>query len=65
MFYAVVGGNAVAEWVGRVDKAAVRFTQDVDILLRREDLPLAVTALEQAGFDFRRELDRNVASATR
>ncbi len=25
--YAVLGGNAVAEWVGRVDEAAVRFTQ--------------------------------------
>lgn len=51
--YAVTGGNAVAEWVGRVDRAAVRFTQDIDILLRRADLPLAVTALEQAGFVFR------------
>jgi len=27
--YAVVGGNAVAAWVARVDKAAVRNTQDV------------------------------------
>jgi len=51
--YAVTGGNAVAEWVGRVDRAAVRFTQDIDILLRRTDLPLAVSALEQAGFVFR------------
>ena len=51
--YAVTGGNAVAEWVGRIDRAAVRFTQDIDILLRREDLPLAVAALEQAGFVFR------------
>ena len=48
--YAVIGGNAVAEWVGRVDQAAVRFTQDVDILLRRADLPAAVTAMQQAGF---------------
>ena len=29
--YAVVGGNAVAAWVTRVDEAAVRFTQDVDV----------------------------------
>ena len=36
--YAVIGGNAVAAWVSRVDKAAVRNTQDVDILLRREEL---------------------------
>ena len=53
VLYAVTGGNAVAEWVGRIDKAAVRFTQDIDILLRRDDLPLAVTALEKAGFVFR------------
>jgi hypothetical protein len=32
--YAVAGGNAVAAWVGRVDQAAVRFTQDVDLLIR-------------------------------
>ena len=51
--YAVAGGNAVAEWVGRIDRAAVRFTQDIDILLRREDLPKAVSALEKAGFVFR------------
>jgi hypothetical protein len=48
--YAIAGGNAVAEWVGRVDKAAVRFTQDVDIVLRRVELPQAVTALTHAGF---------------
>ena len=33
--YAVIGGNAVAAWVSRVDEAAVRNTQDVDILIRR------------------------------
>jgi hypothetical protein len=48
--YAVAGGNAVAAWVSRVDVAAVRNTQDVDILLRRADLDAATTALEQAGF---------------
>jgi len=48
--YAVVGGNAVAEWVGRIDKAAVRFTQDVDVLLRRQDLPRAIEAMKAAGF---------------
>ena len=51
--YAVVGGNAVAAWVARVDEAAVRNTQDVDILIRRADLPAARTALERAGFIFR------------
>jgi len=51
--YAVVGGNAVAAWVSRVDEAAVRNTRDVDILLRREDLSRAVIAMEQAGFLYR------------
>ena len=51
--YAVVGGNAVAAWVARVDEAAVRNTQDVDILLRRDDLLGARTALENAGFVYR------------
>src|SRR5256885_3076787 len=51
--YAVAGGNAVAAWVSRVDEAAVRNTQDVDILLRREDLERAKPALSAAGFVFR------------
>ncbi len=51
--YAVIGGNAVAEWVGRVDQAAVRNTQDVDILIRRGDLDAAKVALEAAGFVYR------------
>ena len=51
--YAVAGGNAVAAWVSRVDEAAVRNTQDVDIVLRRTDLPAARRALEQAGFVYR------------
>ncbi len=48
--YAVAGGNAVAAWVSRVDEAAVRNTQDVDILLRRADLEAATIALAKAGF---------------
>ena len=51
--YAVIGGNAVAEWVGRVDPAAVRNTQDVDILIRRSDFDAVKVALESAGFIFR------------
>ena len=51
--YAVIGGNAVAAWVSRVDEAAVRNTQDVDILLRREDFPRAIEAMEAAGFIYR------------
>jgi hypothetical protein len=52
--YAVVGGNAVAAWVSRVDESAVRNTRDVDILLRREDMVLACKALEAVGFVHRR-----------
>lgn len=48
--YAVAGGNAVAAWVSRVDEAAVRYTQDVDILLRRSDLPEAIAAMNRSGF---------------
>lgn len=52
--YAVAGGNAVAAWVARVDETAVRNTRDVDILLRRTDLPKARAALEAAGFVYRK-----------
>ncbi len=51
--YAVIGGNAVATWVGQVDQSAVRFTQDVDVLLRRNDLAAATAALEAVGFIYR------------
>lgn len=51
--YAIAGGNAVALWVSRVDEAAVRNTQDVDILLRRADLQRAQQALGAAGFVYR------------
>jgi hypothetical protein len=58
--YAVVGDNAVAIWVSRVDESAVRNTQDVDILLRRNDLDSAKKALEQAGFVYRRSAGMDV-----
>lgn len=51
--YAVIGGNAVAAWVATVDEAAARNTQDVDILLERDDLDQATSALESAGFVYR------------
>ena len=51
--YAVIGGNAVANWVARIDEAAVRNTQDVDILLRRSDMEAAKSAFSEAGFVFR------------
>jgi hypothetical protein len=53
--YAVAGGNAVALWVSRVDEAAVRTTQDVDILVRRPSFQAARAALESAGFVYRYE----------
>jgi hypothetical protein len=48
--YAVVGGNAVASWVATVDEGAIRNTRDIDLLVRRSDLPAITTALEQVGF---------------
>src|SRR5262245_54144076 len=55
--YAVAGGNAVAEWVGRVDEDAVRNTRDVALLIRRADLPAARIALEGVGFVYHQLLD--------
>ena len=55
--YAVVGGNAIAEWVARVDEDAVRTTRDVDILIRRLDFVAAKTCLEAAGFIHHQLLD--------
>jgi hypothetical protein len=48
--YAVIGGNAVQLWVAQVDERATRNTQDVDILLRREDLARAAEVLSKSGF---------------
>jgi hypothetical protein len=50
--YAVIGGNAVANWVSRVDEGAVRNTRDVDILIRRVDLTAAKAVMDAAGFDY-------------
>jgi hypothetical protein len=55
--YAVIGGNAVAAWVSRVDEAAVRNTQDVDLLFRREDMEAATAALSTVGFIRQNVLD--------
>jgi hypothetical protein len=54
--YAVIGGNAVANWVSRVDDALVRFTKDVDLLMRLEDLDAAEAALAPVGFHRRKTL---------
>src|SRR5580693_10694958 len=58
--YAVTGGNAVAEWVARIDEDAVRNTRDIDLLIRRIDLPAARTALEKAGFVYCHLLDEDM-----
>ena len=55
--YAVVGGNAVASWVATIDEGAVRNTRDVDLLVRRDDLPAVTEALEKAGFVADESLD--------
>ena len=49
--YVVIGGNAVAVWVGSRDEGAIRNTKDVDILLNRADLDRAAQAMSAAGFD--------------
>jgi hypothetical protein len=48
--HVVIGGHAVASWVARVDKEAVRNTKDVDLLVRREDFARVVEVLESVGF---------------
>ncbi len=60
VLYAVVGGNAVAEWVARIDDEAVRNTRDVDLLVRRADFAAARTALETVGFVYHHLLDVDV-----
>ncbi|MGI8908047.1 MAG: hypothetical protein ACR2IE_16340 [Candidatus Sumerlaeaceae bacterium] len=51
--YAVVGGNAVASWVASVNRAAIRTTGDVDILLDPADLERAKVAMAKVDFHFR------------
>jgi len=46
----VIGEQAVAAWVARVDLEAVRNTKDVDILLRREDFARVIEVAQHAGF---------------
>ncbi len=52
--YAVADGNAVAAWVARIDRAAVRNTPDIDILVRRSDFDAVKVALEAVGFEYRK-----------
>lgn len=48
--YAVIGGNAVAAWVSKVDPGAARNTVDVDLMVNRADFDSVSAALTNAGF---------------
>src|SRR5438309_12123735 len=50
--FALVGGQAVALWVATKDPAAVRTTKDVDVLVRREDLPAVRKAALLVGMEY-------------
>jgi hypothetical protein len=50
--FALVGGQAVALWVATKDPDAVRTTKDVDVLLRRSDLPRARAAAATVALDY-------------
>jgi hypothetical protein len=58
--YAIVGENAVAAWVSRVDEAAVRNTRDVDVLIRRSNLDAVKSALADSGFVYRHTREINM-----
>jgi hypothetical protein len=51
--YAIVGGNAVRIYVAQVDKATVRATNVVDILIRQYHLGKIKQAMLQHGFHYR------------
>jgi len=50
--HALVGGQAVALWVATRDSAAVRTTKDVDLLIRKADLPAAKKAARSIGMEY-------------
>ncbi|MFQ5411155.1 MAG: hypothetical protein ACE5EC_02620 [Phycisphaerae bacterium] len=56
--YAVIGGNAVAAWVGRVNHSATRATKDVDLLVRKPDLDRITEAM--GSIHFQRQDLRNI-----
>lgn len=51
--FAIVGGNAVRVWVAQVDPGAVRATNDVDILIRPEDLEQLKQVMAANGYHYR------------
>jgi hypothetical protein len=58
--YAVVGGCAVAEWVKRAGQGGIRNSNDVDILIRRNDLHSVQAALESARFVYQSRKGRDI-----
>ena len=52
--FAIVGGNAVRIWVAQVDPGAVRATNDVDVLLRPEDLENVKRVMAENGYHYRK-----------
>ena len=57
--HVVVGGNAVAAWVVRVDREAVRNTKDVDLLVPRQDFERIIAEL-RASVSFTRTLRASI-----
>jgi len=51
--YRVVGGLAAYLYVEESEADAGRLTKDIDIVVRREDLPRIVEAVEPCGLEFR------------
>src|SRR3990172_8454558 len=58
--YAVIGGNAVAAWVSKVDPGAARNTVDVDIMVNRAEFEAVKSAMAKAGFHHRQLLCVNM-----
>ncbi|HYF51988.1 MAG TPA: nucleotidyltransferase family protein [Planctomycetota bacterium] len=52
--HAVIGGLALAAHLARANPVAERNTQDLDILLARQDLDAAKAALKPLGYRYRR-----------
>lgn len=52
--FAIVGGNAVRIWLAQVDPGAVRATNDVDVLIRPENLEEAKKAMADNGYRYRK-----------
>jgi hypothetical protein len=51
--YRVVGGLATFLYVEQAEPDAGRLTKDIDIAVRREDLPRIIAAVEPFGLEFR------------